>query len=279
MYAVAITRFFEQAITGAAIDGEAQAIARDLGATVYEVRLLLSSGAPAVILVTDDKDQAIRALAQLRGRGHEAVACDAAAITPSGAMAQMRQFRLENDAVVRVDASGDPEANRLPYASMLALVRATYRVSTETRSEQSERKIAVATAIATGGLKLTKSVTRELVAVKEERSQVLYLFRSDGSPPWILREVGADYTSLGADRASTQIENFRRTIELLRKKAPHAIYDESLIAIKKAGEQVRAIGSGGKSIAVAAESGTDLLAHILVIAVGHRLEREAGLQL
>ncbi len=277
MYAVAITRFYDAAITGAAIDGEAQAIARDLSATVYEVRLLLSSGAPAVILVTEDKNEAIRALSQLRGRGHEAVACDAAAITPSGAMSQMRHFRLENDCVVRLD-SDDVEKDRMPYSAMLALVRATSRVTTETRSEQSERKIAVATAIATGGLKLTKSVTREMVAVKEERSQVLYLFRSDGSPPWILRENGADYTSLGDQRASTQIENFRRTIELLRKKAPHAVYDESLIAIKKAGEQVRAIGSGGKSIAVAAESGTDLLAHILVIAVGHRLEREAGLQ-
>ncbi len=277
MYAVAITRFYDAAITGAAIDGEAQAIARDLSATVYEVRLLLSSGAPAVILVTEDKNEAIRALSQLRGRGHEAVACDASAITPSGAMPQMRHFRLENEAVVRLN-SEDAEKDRMPYSSMLALVRATSRVTTETRSEQSERKIAVATAIATGGLKLTKSVTRELVAVKEERSQVLYLFRSDGSPPWILRENAADYTSLGAERASTQIENFRRTIELLRKKAPHAVYDESLIAIKKAGEQVRAIGSGGKSIAVAAESGTDLLAHILVIAVGHRLEREAGLQ-
>lgn len=277
MYAVAITRFYDAAITGAAIDGEAQAIARDLSATVYEVRLLLSSGAPAVILVTEDKNEAIRALSQLRGRGHEAVACDAAAITPSGAMSQMRHFRLENDCVVRLDGD-DVEKDRMPYSAMLALVRATSRVTTETRSEQSERKIAVATAIATGGLKLTKSVTREITAVKEDRSQVLYIFRSDGSPPWILRESSTDYTSLGAERASTQIENFRRTIELLRKKAPHAVYDESLIAIKKAGEQVRAIGSGGKSIAVAAESGTDLLAHILVIAVGHRLEREAGLQ-
>ena len=70
MYAVAITRFYDEAISGAAIDGEAQAIARDLGATVYDVRLLLSSGAPAVILVTDDKTEAIRVLGQLRGRGH-----------------------------------------------------------------------------------------------------------------------------------------------------------------------------------------------------------------
>lgn len=277
VYAVAITRFHEEAIAGGAIDAEAQAIARDLGATVYEVRLLLSSGAPAVILVTDDKDEAIRVLGQLRGRGHGAVACDASAITPSGAMTQMRHFRLEDDAVVLVDSGAAKATARLPYASLLALVRSTYRVSTETRTQESERKIAIAGAIITGGLKLTKSVTRELVSVKEERSQVLYLFRSDGGAPWLLREVGTDYTSLGDKRGPTQIENFRTTIDLLRKRAPHAVYDESLIAIKKAGEQVRAIGSGGKTISVAAESGTDLLAHILVIAVGHRLEREAGL--
>ena len=276
VYAVAITQFYEEAISGSAIDGEAQGVARDLGATVYEVRLLLSSGAPAVMLVTDDKEQAVRVLAQLRGRGHEAVACDASAITPSGAMAQLRHFRLDDDAVVRQDGNG-AEKDRLPYKSILALVRATSRVATETRTQESERKIAIATAVATGGLKLTKSVTRELVAVKEDRSQVLYLFRSDGEPPWLLREVGTDYTSLGDLLAPAQIENFRRTIEIIRERAPHAAYDESLIAAKKTGEQIRAIGANGKSIAVAAESGTDLLAHILVIALGHRLEREAGL--
>lgn len=276
MYAVAITRFYEEAISGAAIDGEAQAMARDLGGTVYEMRLLLSSGAPAVILVTDDKAQALRALAILRGRGHEAVACDASAITPAGAMMQMRHFRFEDGGIVKVDSEGE-EVARLPFASLLALVRATHRVTTETRSQESERKIAIASAVATGGLKLTKSVTRELVAVKEERSQVLYLFRSDGEAPWILREVGTDYTSLGPDLAPTQIENFRRTIDRIRKSAPQAAYDESLIAARKTGEQVRAIGAAGKSVAVAAESATDLLAHILVIALGHRLEREAGL--
>ncbi|MGH7281605.1 MAG: hypothetical protein ACRELY_08800 [Polyangiaceae bacterium] len=276
MYAVAITHFYEEAITGAAIDGEAQSVARDLGATVYEVRLLLSSGAPAVILVTEDKEQAVRALSQLRGRGHEAVACDAAAITPSGAMPQLRHFRLTSDAVIRQDANG-VDKDVLPYRSILALVRATSRVATEMRTQESERKIAIATAVATGGLKLTKSVTRELIAVKEDRSQVLYLFRSDGEPPWLLREVGTDYTSLGENLAPTQIENFRRTIETIRENAQHAAYDESLIAAKKTGEQIRAIGATGKSVAVAAESGTDLLAHILVIALGHRLEREAGL--
>ena len=276
MYAVAITHFFEDAVGAAAIDAEAQAIAQILGATVYEVRLLLSSGAPAVMLVTDGKEEAIHVLAQLRGRGHEAVACDAAAITPSGAMAQMRHFRLDDDAIVRLDTNGE-ETGRLPYASLLALVRATSRISTEQRTQESERKIAIASAIATGGLKLTKSVTREMVAVKEERSQVLYLFRSDGEPPWILREFGTDYTSLGAALAPAQFENFRRTVDLVRERAPHAVYDESLIAAKKTGEQVRAIGANGKSIAVAAESATDLLAHILVIAVGHRLEQAAGL--
>ncbi|MEO8799550.1 MAG: hypothetical protein ABI551_16780 [Polyangiaceae bacterium] len=276
MYAVAITHFYDEAIGGGAIDAEAQAIARDLGATVYEVRLLLSSGAPAVMLVTDDKENALRVLAQLRGRGHEAVACDAAAITPSGAMTQMRHFRLDPDAVVRLDTNGN-DVGRLPYSALLALVRATSRVSTEQRTQESERKIAIASAIATGGLKLTKSVTREMITVKEERSQVLYLFRSDGEAPWMLREFGTDYTSLGAALAPAQFENFRHTIDVLRQRAPHAVYDESLIAAKKTGEQVRAIGANGKSIAVAAESATDLLAHIMVIAVGHRLERAAGL--
>jgi len=99
-----------------------------------------------------------------------------------------------------------------------------------------------------------------------ERAQVLYLFRRVGGPPWILRETGTDYTSLGSRRAATRTENFRVTVTLLRSLAPDAVYDERLLAVRNVPEQVRAV-AGGPGFSASTEAGTDLLAHVVALTI------------
>lgn len=106
-----------------------------------------------------------------------------------------------------------------------------------------------------------------------ERTQVLYLFRRVGGPPWILRETGADYTSLGSRRAATRTENFRVTVNLLRSLAPSAVYDERLLAVRSVPE-VRS-SAGGPGFSASTESGTDLLAHVVALTIA-RDERQAA---
>ena len=254
MYAVAIAQL------KTTVEQEVSALAADLGITAYEARLKLSTGMPAIVLTSQDKAFAMQCLTSLRARGHDAIACDANAIVPNSAMTSLKRFRLEADGIVA------SEGVKLPYPSILALVRATHRLQSETRSTVEEKKFRPAAALVTGGLVMTKTITREIVAQKDERMQVLYIFRNDGEP-WILREAGTDYSSLAEKRAPTQIENFRATIELLRAHAPQAVYDERLVSARKASGQIVSVGAGGSGFAASTEPGTDLLAHLIALGI------------
>jgi hypothetical protein len=259
VYAVAI------AALKTTIEQEVPALAADLGITAYEARLKLSTGMPAIVLTSQDKALAMQCLTSLRARGHDAIACDANAIVPNSAMTSLKRFRLDPDGIV---ASEDA---KLPYASILALVRATHRLQSETRSQVEEKKFRPGAALLTGGVVMTKTITREIVEQKDERMQVLYIFRNDGEP-WILREAGTDYASLAEKRAPTQLENFRTTIQLLRAHAPQAVYDERLVSARKASGQIVAVGAGGTGFTASTEPGTDLLAHLIALGIA-RLQR------
>jgi len=150
-------------------------------------------------------------------------------------MTALRDFQLEPDALV-ADTSGE----RLPYDDMLALLRASHRTTSVRTEDVKERKFRPGMAIATGGLVLSKTTTREVTSRSETRQQVLYLFRRSGAVPMILRERGARYRGLGAELRPTSLENFATTIRRLRERAPRAFYDERLMS----GRPIRGVVEG-----------------------------------
>jgi hypothetical protein len=155
-----------------------------------------------------------------------------------------------------VDLRFDTQALRsgaaaLPYADIVALLKATHRTEETGVSEEKERKFRPGMALATGGLVLSKTIKRQVVTRTESREQVLYVFTRSGDP-WILRERSARYAGLGAALAPTSLENFRTTLDQLRQRAPHAVYDERL----QSPRTIRGIADGSAA--------TDLLAHLIV---------------
>jgi hypothetical protein len=242
------------------LEAEAAALAADLRTTAYEERLKLATGLPVIVLRSADPAPAEALLAKIRARGHGAVGCDASAVTPAGAMVAMRRFAFEPDALTLPDVPGA----RLPWDDVLALFRAMHTTHTETRTETKARKFSASRALLSGGLLLTKTVASEERSEATERDQVLYVFRAGGETPWILRERGAQYTGLGAERGPSSAQNFLATIARLRKAAPRAVYDERLMSSRNA--PVRASRAGGgtsESHVQSSGSGVDLLAHLL----------------
>ncbi len=233
-------------------------LANDLGTTLYELKLTLGAGFPAVVLATVDATLAASALKTVEAHGHVAELCDRRNITASDAMTALRDFELEPDALL-ADASGE----RLPYDDMLALLRASHRTTTVRTEDVKERKFRPGMAIATGGLVLTKTTTREVTSRSETRQQVLYLFRRSGAPPMILRERTARYRGLGADLRPTSLENFATTVRHLRQRAPGAFYDERLMS----GRPIRGVVEG-----VAA---CDILAYLLAAHAAKTQDRRA----
>jgi hypothetical protein len=243
------------------VDDEVAPLAADMGATAYDARLLLAAGTPAIVKTTPDRALALDLLARLRARGHGAVACDAAAVVASEDMVAMRRPRLEADAVTIDDRPNE----RLPYSDVLALLPAVHQRRVDTATQTRETKLSMGRAVMTGGLAFTKSVKTTSHAATEERDVVLYVFRKSGEPPWLLRERGTGWASLGLPLAPSEGENYRLAVAALRERAPGARFDDRLMT-RKAGERSSLSGGGGNTtVKTSSQAGVDVLAHVLAL--------------
>lgn len=240
MYVVAIA---ELSPSGGAL-GE---LAAELGTTLYELKLAINAGLPAVVVLTVDASLAAKAAAAIARHGHRPVSADRRSITASRDMTSIIDVRFEPDAL----RAGAVRDERLAYEDVFALLRATHKSEETGMREEKERKFRPGMALATGGLVLSKTTKRQVVTHTEHREQVLYIFKKGGGAPWILRERAARYAGLGADLSPTSLENFKTTLRLLRERAPHAAYDERLLSPRS----VRGITDG--------TAATDLLVHLI----------------
>jgi len=120
------------------------------------------------------------------------------------------------------------------YADVCALLRAVRATRTETTERVTERKLRPGAALVTGGLILSKKVTRDEKHVAHDKEDLLYVFARSGGPI-VVSERGTSYASLG-DVAKSQRENFLRVASDLRARAITAIYDERLLALRVVGD-------------------------------------------
>ncbi len=231
------------------IEAAIRPLAEDLGTTAYELRLLLNAGLPAVVLATVDEKLARAAFDTVARHGHTPIACERSEVVPSARMTLLRDFELAPDGI-RAETG---TSAWLPYEAIAVMLRATHQATTEIVEQVKERKLRPMMAIATGGLVMSKTLTREVTTRTEHREQALYLFRRDGSTPWLLRERSARYGGLGAELRPTSLDNFATTIRRLREHVPWAAYDERLMNNRP----VRGVAQGIEA--------TDLLAHLLAL--------------
>ncbi len=206
---------------GTPIEAEAKALAADLGTTAYEERLTLVAGLPAIVLATTDVAAAQALVAKLRTRGHRALLCRVADVVRATEMIQMRHFELAPEGL-------ESGAERLRWAELSTLVRARHKRVRSTTEIVKQKKFDATRAILTGGLIMRKTEKREVSSTTEEVEQVLYLF-AGGRTPWILCEQTTNYSALGAALTPIASRNFAVVVDKLRERAPHAVFDDSLI--------------------------------------------------
>lgn len=239
------------------VEAEAAALARDLGTTAYEERLKLVAGLPAIVLTSAERAPAQALASKMRARGQGVLAVDTASVTAAADMVEVRRFAFEPDALALRDTGA-----RLPYADILALVRAVHKSHTETRTETQQTKLSLGKAMLTGGLSVTKKVTREERSISTDRAALLYLFRGSGETPWVLHERRADYSALGPSLAPSSMQNFLAAIARLRAAAPAALYDERLTSAAAA-PRAALRSTSPNSTSSSSASGVDLMAHLI----------------
>jgi hypothetical protein len=204
------------------VEAEAKALAADLGTTAYEERLKLVAGFPAIVLATVDVDAARTLVGKLQTRKHRALLCRVSDVVRASKMVQMQNFQFDDEGL-------ESGRERMPWADLSTLVRARHQRQVGTTKVVKQKKFDATRAVLTGGLVTHKTQKREVSSTTEDVEQVLYLFRASGNTPWILREHATNYSALGAVLTPTATRNFAIVVELLRKRAPHAVFDDSLI--------------------------------------------------
>jgi hypothetical protein len=255
MYVVALTRR-----SATPIEADAAALAPVLGRSAYEARLALAAPPPAVLLETPDVDAARSLLALLRQRGHGAVACDTASVTPSENMITPRNFRFDEMCLIADEQPG------IEYAAVAALLRATHARRQENTSERTEKKLSLARSALTGGVVNTKSVTVTERSVVHEREQVLYVMNRSGSGHVILRETRLRYAGLGTQIGMSTTENFGSVVNLMRERAPSALFDDRLLKTRHAGTVRQSGAAAARTITSSNDVEVDLAAHLLTVA-------------
>lgn len=216
MFLVAITSL------STSIEDEAAALARDVGQTAYEVRLLLADDPPCIVLRTPERERALGLVASARARGQGVVACEAARVASFADMTEIEGIGDEGLA---------SSEGSLAWADTVAIVRFTVRKTWQTTRKETKREVAVGMAIATGGVILSKKVTKEHTERHEGREQFVCVFRR-GGPAWIASENGVDYSTLPGGIGRTATENFDRFVELLRTRSG-APYDDRFLRSKR----------------------------------------------
>ena len=259
MLVVAITRWERP------FDQEAAALAPLLGLGVYDAKLRLGGPTPVVFARVEDADRARSLLEALRQRGHGAVACDLARVPSSETLLSPRNYELGAGSFVTLDpAHGRQE---LPYAEILALIRASQLTSQQLSTVTTEKKLALGRAALSGGLVRHKVTTTSSTSHSEEREQVLYVVRKSGRDALLLCERQLRHEGLGAQRQATSLANFTTLVETLRGLAPDALYDERLLERRRKSAAVSMSG-GAKDRLVSRSNASenDLAAHLLAVA-------------
>ena len=243
---------------------EVSALTPLLGMGVYELRLALSGPLPLVLLETEDAERARTLLASLRGRGHGAVACDAASVTSSADMLRPKSFAFEPEAISFETPGAAPM--RVSPAEVLALVVATHAREEDSDREVREKKLSLGRAAMTGGLVRSKTRTVTERGSTRESERVLYLLKRSGSGHVLLRETRLHYAGLGPRMGHSAIESFSTLIAALRERAPQAFYDDRLLRQRASGSLQVSRTSTSRTVTTSNEREVDVAVHLLAVA-------------
>ena len=257
MFIVAISRW------GRPFLEETAALAPLLGLAPSDARLVLAGPLPIVVARKEAEEDTRQLLAALRDRGHGAVACEADRVISSEAMISPRTLDFGDASLLATDPTGG--RHELPYAEILALIRAT-RSSTTESSAVTKKQFSLSRTVLTGGLVRSRRVMAERASIASESEQVLYVIRRSGQEPLLLRERQLQYGSLGNRIARTVAENFAAVVSLLRSRAPDALHDDRLVTRRRASRDVGASGPAARRVYSSSNaSESDLAAHLIAI--------------
>lgn len=259
MYLLALTRWN----ASHTIEAELTWLAPLMKLVPYEARLRLNAGSPVIIARGLAPGDAQQSLSALRSHGHGAVAIDERGVPHEEAAPVAASFELQHDQLITATRNGAPHA--LPYAQLLAVVRAIEVCEEVTALQTSQQKLALGRAVLTGGLLRKKTVSANHTETSLEHEHVAYLFRRDSAEPVLLRETVLRYAALGDQRGENAHQSFMRLLAVLRERTPHALHDERLCVRKRRAELTSVHGTSREQTRSSNNVAANLLAAYILV--------------
>jgi hypothetical protein len=204
---------------------EAGALAAALGITLFEARARVLPPAPRVVATFQDREEAQARVAALSLAGFEPLLLDGTNVHDPGNLVMVRSFELLSDRVVLRPRIGPN--HEVPYHEvglLLTGMRAFHELHEETTTS---RKFSLGKAVASGGLMLTSKKKVETTHRQDHYSFFLRLFAEE-RPTFALTEGELQYQGLGTALQPTRLANFGYLVEELKRRAPHAPFDNRL---------------------------------------------------
>ncbi len=242
----------------------AKALAVAAGLTVAEARMRLSPEPPA-LLARLEAGAALRLTATLRESEVAALAVDVEVPTD--------RDRTVARTVVFSEASitfGTRSGDRLeiPPASVVAILRGLRVSRTESSRTEKATRFSVGTAIATGGLKMTRTSATVARSTEEKAEQVILVYALDGRAA-LLAEHELDFSCLGPAMKPSSTANMVELARRVREAARGAFYDERLLRLGRRSLPLLAVGESriqtGTTVLTRTDTGSslDVLAEVM----------------
>ncbi len=199
-------------------------LAAAAGMAPAEARMRLAPEPPA-LLARLAPDAAEALVKTLQGAGLAVLAIDESEVADR---VTARTVTFGTAQVTFTPRAGAPLS--MAWEDVAVILRGASSLRTQSEHTEKTTKVALGTALVTGGLKLTKTTEKSVRGSQEETSQVVFVFDRGGRGA-VLPEIGLDFSCLGPAMQPSRTANMVTLARLVREQAPAAFYDERLLRL------------------------------------------------
>ena len=250
----------------------ARALADAAGVTLAEARMRLAPEPPA-LLARLEPEEASALVAALRKAGLAALAVDARCPTDKERMGA-RSFVLDDAGVTFTPRFGG--SMKLAWPEVAAILRGLRASRSEVERTEKSKRLSIGSAVATGGLVMTRNSAKTVRSSEEAIEQVIFVYGLGGRAA-TLAESELDFRCLGMGMQPSSTANMVELARSLRERAKGAFYDERLLRLGRrplpflVGGESRALLPAVKTIHTDTSSSLDTLAEVMRQAVAEAL--------
>lgn len=253
-------------------DDAVAAMAGLLAIPLAEARMRLAQAPPAVIARLDP-EKAKALVHALRSVGAASVSVDEH-VPSDGDRTVAWSFAFSEAGATFTPRFGD--STEIAWSEVAAVLRAQRMARTEVERTETSRKFSVGTAVATGGLKLSRTTTTS-VRSSEESSEQVIIVHAKTARAVLLSERHLDFSCLGPGMQPSSTGNMAELARRLRERAKGAFHDDRLLRLGRRPLPFTASGpvrSGTQAVTTTrtdTSDSVDVLAHVLWQAVAEGL--------